>query len=344
MSPSYPKTCKAVRIEEVGAPFQFVDVPVNEPEEGEILIKTEACGICHSDLFLQDGNWGDAASFPRIPGHEVIGTVVAVGPREKKWKIGDRVGGGWHGGHDGVCVSCEKGLYQMCQNEGINGINRDGGFAEYCTLRTEAAVRIPSDANSADYAPLLCAGVTVFNGMRKQMVGTGGIVAIQGLGGLGHLALQYSRRMGYRTVALSTSASKKDFALEFGATDYIDTSKEDAAEALQKMGGAAMIVVTAPNPKIMGPLADGLAPLGKLLILAPAGEFPVNAATLILKGVSVTGWPAGHALDSEETISFSQIQGVKCMIEKFPFEKALEAIQHTRDGRPRFRTVIVFEK
>lgn len=222
-------------------------------------------------------------------------------------------------------------------------MSRNGGYAEYCTLRTEAAVRIPQEADPAEYAPLLCAGVTVFNGIRKMNIVPGDIVAIQGLGGLGHLAVQYARKLGYRTVALSTSSSKKDFAQQLGATDYIDTSKESAAEALQKMGGASLIVVTAPNPEVMGPLVAGLGPLGKLLILAPVGDVPINTVPLIMKGASVHGWPSGHALDSEEAIAFAEHQDVKCMIEKFPFDKVEDAVKHMESGKVRFRSVITMD-
>ncbi|KAF2014770.1 alcohol dehydrogenase [Aaosphaeria arxii CBS 175.79] len=339
-SPSIPKSCRAVVIEKANAPWAIKEVPMREPKEGEVLIKVSACGVCHSDSFVQNGSFG---TYPRIPGHEVIGTVVAIGPNERKWKVGDKVGGPWHGGHDGLCTPCNKGLYQMCENEEINGVTRDGGYSEYCILRTEATVRIPKDADPAEYAPLLCAGVTVFNGIRKMNITHGDIVAIQGLGGLGHLAVQYARKMGYRTVALSTSSSKKDFAFQLGATDYVDTSKEDAAEALQKMGGASLIVVTAPNPKIMGPLINGCGPLGKVLILAPVGDIPVNTAALIPKGISVHGWPSGHALDSEEAIKFAEHQGVKCMIEKFPFDKVEDAVKHMESGKVRFRSVIVMD-
>jgi D-arabinose 1-dehydrogenase-like Zn-dependent alcohol dehydrogenase len=215
--------------------------------------------------------------------------------------------------------------------------------AEYCTLRSEAAVRIPADANAAEYAPLLCAGVTVFNGIRKMNIQQGDTVAIQGLGGLGHLALQYARKMGYRTVAISSSDNKKDFAFQLGATDYIDTSKESAAEGLQKMGGASLIVVTAPNPQIIGPLVNGLGPMGKLLVLAPVGDVPINTVSLVQGGRSVHGWPSGHALDSEEAIDFAEKQGVKCMIEKFPFDKVEDAVKHMESGKVRFRSVIVME-
>ncbi|KAF1945973.1 alcohol dehydrogenase [Clathrospora elynae] len=341
MAPNIPTTCRAVVIDKAGAPWTIKDIPVSPPNRGEILIKVLACGVCHSDAFVQQGHLGDV--FPRIPGHEVIGTVVAVGEGETKWKVGERVGGGWHGGHDGVCKSCNRGLFQMCEKEKVNGVTRDGGYAEYCTLKTEATVRIPADANPAEYAPLLCAGVTVFNGIRKMNITPGDTIAIQGLGGLGHLALQYSRKMGYRTVALSTSSSKKDFAFQLGATDYIDTSSESAAAGLQKMGGAALIVVTAPNPDIMGPLVDGLAPCGKLLILAPVGNVPIDTASLVMKGRSVHGWPSGHALDSEEAIDFAEKQGVKCLVEKFPFDKVKDAVRHMESGKVRFRSVIVME-
>lgn len=343
MSPNIPKTCKAVVIESAGAPWAIKEVPVNQPQHGEVLIKVAACGVCHSDSFLQQGAFGPLASFPRIPGHEVIGTIVATGDGETKWKIGDKVGGPWHGGHDGICKACRKGLNQMCQAGIVNGVNRDGGYAEYCTLRTEAVVSIPADADPAEYAPLLCAGVTVFNGIRNMGITPGDLVAIQGLGGLGHLAVQYARKMGFRTVAISSSGSKREFAKELGANEYIDTSKEDAAEVLQKMGGASLVVITAPNPKIMGPMVKGCGPLGKLLILAPVGDIPVDTVTMVTKGVSVHGWPSGQALDSEEAIAFAENQGVKCMVEKFPFDKVEDAVKHMESGKVRFRSVIVME-
>jgi len=342
MSSDIPSSCRAVVLDKVGAPWTIKEVPVSKPESGEVLIKVLACGVCHSDSFLHQGHLGDKV-FPRVPGHEVIGTVIAIGDGEKKWKVGDRVGGGWHGGHDGLCKACNRGLFQMCENELINGVSRDGGYAEYCTLRSEAAVRIPADANAAEYAPLLCAGVTVFNGIRNMHIQQGDTVAIQGLGGLGHLALQYARKMGYRTVALSSSADKKDFAFQLGATDYIDTSKESAAEGLQKMGGASLIVVTAPNAEIIGPLVNGLGPLGKLLVLAPVGEVPINTVSLVMGGRSVHGWPSGHGLDSEEAIDFAEKQGVKCMVEKFAFDQVEDAVQHMQSGKVRFRSVIVME-
>lgn len=343
MTTSIPSKCRAVVIEHAGAPWAIKEVPVVMPKDGEILIKVHACGVCHSDTFMQQGAFGPMASFPRIPGHEVIGTIVAVGQGVKKWKVGDRVGGPWHGAHDGLCKACNRGLFQMCGNALFNGVSRDGGYAEYCTLRTEATVRIPPQADPTEYAPLLCAGVTVFNGIRQMNITPGDTIAIQGLGGLGHLAVQYARKMGYRTVALSSSDSKRDFAMELGANDYIDTSKENAAEALQRMGGASCIIVTAPNPEIMGPLVNGLAPMGKLLLLAAVGDVPINTAALIAKGLSVWGWPAGHSINCEEAIDFAEKQGVKCMVEKFPLDKVEDAVNRMESGNLRFRSVIVME-
>ncbi|KAF1962052.1 alcohol dehydrogenase [Byssothecium circinans] len=339
-TPTIPKTARAVVLDAPNAPWAIKEVPVPVPAAGEILIKVLACGVCHSDTVIQAGHMG---TYPRIPGHEIIGTVVALGEGEKKWKVGDRVGGGWHGGHDGSCTPCGRGFFQACKNVTINGIFRDGGFAEYTTLRTEATVRIPPSAPAADYAPLLCAGVTCYNGIRKMNITPGDTVAIQGVGGVGHLGIQYSRKMGYRTVAISSGADKRDFAKELGAHEYVDTSAEDAAAALQKMGGAALIVVTAPNPEVIGALVGGLAPLGKLLILAPVGEVPIDTIPLILQGLSVHGWPAGHALDSEEAISFAEVQDVNCLVEKFAFDNVEEAVERMMSGKVRFRAVLVME-
>jgi len=215
--------------------------------------------------------------------------------------------------------------------------------AEYCTLRTEAVVRVPKDVDPAEYAPLLCAGVTVFNGIRHMNITPGDTVAVQGLGGLGHLAIQYARRMGYRTVALSSSDKKRDFALGLGANDYIDSSKVDTVEALQKMGGASLVVVTAPNPKLMGPMVNACGPGGKVLVLAPVGEIQVNTVPMVMKGISVHGWPSGHALDCEEAISFAQNQDVKCLVEKYPLEKVNDAVDRMLSGEVRFRCVLTME-
>ena len=253
------------------------------------------------------------------------------------------MGGAWHGGHDFSCKACGRGQFQMCAKKTVNGVFRNGGYGEYATLRTEAAVRIPKDADPASIAPLLCAGVTVFNGMRHMGITPGDVVAIQGLGGLGHLAIQYARKMGFRTVALSRGTDKKDFALQLGAHDYIDIRATNVAEELQKLGGAALVVVTAPNKDVISPLLGGLAPGGKLCIHTVIGDVPINTGPLVVNALSVCGWPSGHALDSEEAIAFADTHGVECVVQKFPLEKANEALEHMLSGKARFRAVLTMD-
>ena len=276
-------------------------------------------------------------------GHEFIGDVAAVPASEKRWKVGDRVGGAWHGGHDFSCKQCARGQYQMCQNKTVNGVYREGGYGQYATLRTEAAVSIPKDADVAKTAPLLCAGVTVFNGLRHMNLNAGATVAVQGLGGLGHLCVQYARKMGFRTVALSRGTSKKDFAMKLGATDFIDTEAGDVAEQLQKIGGADCIAVTAPNPAVIKAVQGGLAPAGTMLLWTAIGPVEIDTVSLVLNAQSVRGWPSGHALDSEEAIEFAATQGIECMVETFPMEKANEAMEHMSSGKVRFRAVLTME-
>lgn len=335
---SVPKTYKAAVFEKASAPFALKDIDTVQPKKGEILVKIIACGVCHSDAGVCTGAFGN--SFPIIPGHEAIGDIAAVGEGESKWKVGDRVGGAWHGGHDGVCKQCQRGQFQMCKNGVVNGVTRDGGYAEYLILRTEAAVRVPKDVDPYEYAPILCAGVTVFNSIRAQKIVAGDIVAVQGLGGLGHLAVQYANKMGYKVVALSSGDSKRDFAKKLGAHEYINTSQDDPVQKLTEMGGAALIVCTAPNPKAIGPLTGGLEAGGKVLVLAPCGTVEVETLHLISKAASVTGFPSGHALDSEEAIAFTQLHGIKCMVEKFPLKDVQKAYDHMVSGDVRFRSVL----
>ncbi|KAI1374225.1 alcohol dehydrogenase [Hypoxylon crocopeplum] len=336
---SLPKTFKAAVLEKKGQPIVLKDVELKQPGPGQVLVKVLACGVCHTDLFEQGGFLGDV--FPRVPGHEIVGDVVAVGGNVTRFKGGERVGGPWHGGHDNTCRQCARSQFQICDNAQVNGVTMDGGYAEYVLLREEAVVRVPADADPAETAPLLCAGVTVFNSMRKMHVEQGNTVAVQGVGGLGHLAIQYASRMGYHTVALSSGESKKDFALKLGAHAYVDTSKEDPAKALQNLGGAAMIVATAPNPKAISPLVGGLQAGGKLVVLAPVGPVEFDTGVLVSKGASVHGWPSGHALDSEEAISFAKDHGVKCLVEKFPLADAAKVMQRCQEGKARFRGVLI---
>ncbi|KAK8034036.1 alcohol dehydrogenase GroES-like domain-containing protein [Apiospora rasikravindrae] len=339
MSPSLPQTYKAAVIEKAGAPLVIKDVPLKSPGPKQVLVKVLACGVCHSDMGAQGGHFGN--SFPLVPGHEIIGDVVAVGEGVNRVAIGERAGGPWHGGHDNACNTCARGLFQACDNAQINGVTRDGGYAEYVLLREEAVVRLPKSTDPAAAAPLLCAGVTVFNGLRKLHVEQGGLVAVQGIGGLGHLAIQYASKMGYRVVAISSGSSKRDFARQLGAHEYIDSSAAEPLQRLTEMGGASAIVATAPNPDAIGPLVAGLRPGGKLLVLAAAGAITVDSNTLLMKAASVVGWPSGNALDSEEAVQFAADHGVQCMVEKFALGDANEAMGHCVSGKVRFRGVLV---
>ncbi|OBT62756.1 hypothetical protein VE03_07086 [Pseudogymnoascus sp. 23342-1-I1] len=334
-----PNTYKAVVVDKANGPLTLKTVDLKPPTGNEILVKVLACGICASDLALISGHFGNP--YPRTPGHEVVGDVVAVGPLVKQFKKGDRVGGPWHGGHDNTCRTCRLGLFQMCDRQLINGCSHDGGWAEYVILRAEAVVRVPRDVDPVEVAPLLCAGVTVFNGIRKMHVEQGALVAVQGLGGLGHLAVQYANKMGYEVVALSTSDDKAEFAKKLGASHFINTKTSEVGAELMKLGGAAIIVQTAPDVKVIPSLVNGLAPLGKLLSLAPGGPASVDTTTLVQKAASIRGWSSGHALDSEEAIQFALVHGVKCMVERYPLDKVQEAVDSLKAGKPRFRNVLV---
>ncbi|PHH58725.1 hypothetical protein CDD81_4738 [Ophiocordyceps australis] len=336
-------TYRACVLDEPGGAWALRQVALQPPKQGEILVKVICCGFCQTDVSTREGGLGTRAKWPVVPGHEFIGDIVELGPGVSKWSIGDRVGGAWHGGHDGTCRQCNHGFFQGCDNQAVNGVSRAGGFAEYCNLRSEAAVRIPKDADPVETASLLCAGVTIFNAMRQQKVLPGETVAIQGLGGLGHLGIQYARKMGFRVVAISTSDSKKELALQLGAHHYINTSKTPVVEELKKLGGAKMVVLTAPDTSLMGQYAAALTWQGKLVVLAPVGDFSVNATDLVHNSCSVGGWHAGHALDCEEAIDFAHLEGIRCMVERFPFEKIEEAAEHLHGSKARFRIVLTMQ-
>jgi D-arabinose 1-dehydrogenase-like Zn-dependent alcohol dehydrogenase len=338
---SLPKTYKAVVIKAANEPLTLSDVELKHPSEHQVLVKVLACGVCFSDLAIARGHLGDI--FPRIPGHEIVGDIVELGSSVTNFKLGERVGGPWHGGHDGTCRACQRGNFNICENEEVNGLSRDGGYAEYVLLRAEALARIPRDMDPAEAAPLLCAGITVFNGLRKQHIQHGALVAVQGLGALGHLAVQFANKMGYEVAVLSSGNDKAAFAKELGAHHYINSRDSDAAQELTKLGGAECIIQTAPNPKLLGPLMGGLATGGKLLLLSTVGEASFDTTNMVIKRQSVQGWPSGHALDSEETIAFARRHGVKCMIEKFPLVDVQKAVDSVAEGKPRFKNVLVME-
>ena len=334
------KTMRAVEVTKPGTPFKLVERPIPEPGRGQVRIAVEACGICHSDAFLKEGHF-PGVTYPRIPGHELIGRIDAVGEGVSAWKAGQRVGVGWHGGHCFVCDACRAGDFITCEREQICGFSYDGGYAEFTVAPQEALARVPDALRSADAAPLMCAGVTTFNSLRHSGARAGDLVAVQGIGGLGHLGIQYARKLGFYTVALSRGADKRALALELGAHLYVDQEKEEAAPALQKLGGARAILATAPNAKIMSGLVDGLSRNGTLLVVGAAPEpIQVSPFQLIGKRKRILGWPSGTAKDSEETLSFSAHLGVQSRNEVFPLERAQEAYERMLGNQARFRVVL----
>lgn len=331
---------KAMQVEKPGAPFTMVERSVPEPGPGQVRIQVRACGICHSDAFVKEGHW-PGIDYPRVPGHEITGVIDAVGDGVQLWKKGDRVGVGWHGGHCFICNSCRKGDFILCQSGKVTGISQDGGYAEYMVAPAEAVARLPDALDFAEAGPLLCAGITVYNGIRNIGALAGDVVAVQGIGGLGHLALQYARQMGFHTVALSRGQDKRDLAEQLGAHTYIDSERDDAVAALQKLGGARVIVATAPNSKLISSVVDGLAPNGALLLLAASPDtLDVTPIQLLGARRRIVGWPSGHAFDSEETLRFSALSGVRPMIEKFPLAEANAAYERMITNKARFRVVL----
>lgn len=331
---------KAVQVSKPNGPFEVVSREVRDPGPGELRIRVEACGVCHSDALTKAGAY-PGLTLPRVPGHEIAGRVDAIGADVTAWKPGDRVGVGWHGGHCFVCDPCRRGDFINCEKARITGITLDGGYAEYAVVPFEAAARIPDGLDAAEAGPLLCAGITTYNSLRNSGARPGDTVAVQGIGGLGHLAIQYSARMGFRTVALSHGSDKEALARELGAHDYIDTQKVDAAEGLRKLGGADLVLATAPHSAAIASTIDGLKARGKLLVVAAAFEPLQIPALTLLSGKTIAGWPSGSAIDSEETMAFSALTGVRPRIERFPLEKAEEAFGKVMSNRVRFRAVLV---
>jgi alcohol dehydrogenase, propanol-preferring len=333
------KMMRAVQVSRPGGPFELVEREIPEPGPAQVRIHVEACGICHSDALVKTGAY-PGLSLPRIPGHEIAGRVEKVGAAVTEWKKGDRVGVGWHGGHCFVCKSCRKGLFINCENAKVTGISFDGGYAEYVVVPHEAVARIPEKIDPTEAAPLLCAGITTYNALRNSGARSGDTVAVQGIGGLGHLGIQYAARMGFRTIAISRGADKLDLVQKLGAHEYVDTDKVPAAEALRKLGGADVVLATAPNSEAMSSTVDGLKPRGKLLIVgAPFEPLKLSVLTL-LSGKSVAGWPSGSAIDSEETVEFSVLAGVRPRIEVFRLEQAEQAFAKMMENRVRFRAVL----
>jgi len=335
---------KAVQISQPGGNFEVVERPTPQPARGQVRIKVEACGICHSDALVKEGHW-PGIQYPRVPGHEIAGRIDAIGADVTKWNPGQRVGVGWHGGHCFQCEPCRRGDFINCQFEKITAITFDGGYAEYVVVPAEAVALIPDDLPADEAAPLLCAGITVFNALRNSDARAGALVAVQGIGGLGHLGIQYARQMGFRTVAIGRGGDKLALAKKLGAHEYIDTGAGDPAQALQKMGGAHVILATAPDSKSISALVNGLAPRGTLMVVGAGLEsLTVTPLQLIPGSKSIRGWASGTARDSQDTLEFSAFSGVRPMIERYPLEKAAEAYEQMISGKARFRVVLTMGK
>jgi D-arabinose 1-dehydrogenase-like Zn-dependent alcohol dehydrogenase len=334
------KKMKAAQISKPGGDFELVERDIPEPGAGQVRVKVEACGICHSDMLVKEGLW-PGVQYPRVPGHEIGGRIDAVGGNVTPWKKGQRVGVGWHGGHCFVCEQCRRGDFAMCVNRKITGFDSDGGYAEYIIARAEALAAIPGDLPAEEVGPFMCAGLTVYNALRNSGARSGDVVVVHGIGGLGHLGVQYARQMGFKTVALGRGKDKAPLAKKLGAHQYIDSDAADAVAELQKLGGAHVILATAPNAKAISALVDGLSPSGKLLVpAAPNEPLTVSMASMIAGRRSVDGWYCGTAKDSQDTLEFSALTGVHPMIEKYPLSRVAEAYEQMHSGKVRFRVVL----
>ena len=331
---------RAVQVPKAGAEFEVVERRVPRPEAGEVRIKVEACGICHSDALTKDGRW-PGIRYPRVPGHEVAGMIDELGPGVSAWKPGQRVGVGWHGGHDNTCRECRRGDFRNCRNLRIPGISYDGGYQEYMIAPVEALVSIPDSLKSVDAAPLLCAGVTTYNSLRHSGALPGDLVAVQGIGGLGHMGIQFASRFGYKVAAVGRGPERAALAKKLGAHLYIDSSAANVAGELQKLGGARAILATAPSSRAMSAMVDGLSPNGTLIVIGVTFDpIEVSPAQLISGTRSIEGWAAGTPADSDDTLRFAELIGVRPMIETYPLEKAGEGYARMMSGRAQFRVVL----
>lgn len=333
---------KAAQISKAGGDWELVERDIPEPGAGQVRVKIDACGICHSDVLVKDGIW-PGLQYPRVPGHEIAGRIDAAGDDVRAWKVGQRVGVGWHGDHCFVCEQCRRGDFAMCVNRKVTGIDFDGGYAEYLIIAAHAIAAIPDEVPAEEAGPFMCAGVTVYNALRNSGARAGDVVAIHGIGGLGHLGVQYARRMGFKTVAINRGNDKQALAQQLGAHHYIDATATDVIAELQKFGGARVILATAPSAQAISPLVDGLAPSGLLLVpAAPAEPLSINVFSLITHRSSVAGWYSGTARDSQDTLEFSALSDVHPMIEKHPIDRVAEAYEQMHSGKVRFRVVLTF--
>jgi len=333
-------TMKVAQVSKPGAEFSIVEREIPNPGPGHVRIKVQACGVCHSDVLTKEGQW-PGIQYPRVPGHEVVGIIDAVGENVSAWKKGQRVGVGWQGGQDNTCIECRRGDFANCQNVKVAGISYDGGYQQYMVAPVEALASVPESLSDAEAAPLLCAGITTFNALRHSGALPGDLVAVQGIGGLGHLGIQFANKFGYKVAAIGRGSENATLAKKLGAHVYIDSQATNAAQELQKLGGAKVILATAPSSKAMSELIDGLGPHGKLMVVgAGPDSIEVTPIQLIVGSKQIQGWWSGIPTDSEDTLRFAELTGVRPMIETYPLEKAGEAYDRMMSGKAQFRVVI----
>src|SRR2546421_2391166 len=331
---------KAAQISNPGGDWELIERDVPDPSTGEVRVKVEACGICHSDSLVKEGLW-PGLQYPRVPGHEIAGRIDEVGEKVTAWTRGQRVGVGWHGGHCFVCEQCRRGDFAMCVNRKVTGIDFDGGYATHVIVPAAVLAAIPVDLPAEEAGPFMCAGVTVYNALRNSGARAGEVVAVQGIGGLGHLGVQYARKMGFHTVALGRGKDKETLARKLGAHQYIDSGAVDTVAELQKLGGARVILATAPSAEAISAVVEGLGVNGNLLVpAAPGDPLSVSVMPLIMGRRSISGWYSGTARDSQDTLEFSALTGVHPMIEKFPLSRVAEAYEQMHSGKVRFRAVL----
>jgi D-arabinose 1-dehydrogenase-like Zn-dependent alcohol dehydrogenase len=331
---------KAAQVPKPGADFQIVEREIPKPGAGQARIKVQACGICHSDVLTKEGVW-PGIQYPRVPGHEVAGIIDELGAGVTGWTVGQRVGVGWHGGHDGTCLSCRRGDFRNCRNLKIPGISYDGGYEQYMVAPVEALTSMPEGLSDVEAAPLLCAGITTYNALRHSGAMPGDLVAVLGIGGLGHLGIQFANKFGYKVAAVGRGSESAALAKKLGASVYIDDKSTNAAEALQQLGGAQVILATAPSSKAMTELIDGLAPNGKLMVIGVTTDpIEVTPVQLINGSKSIQGWASGTPADEEDTLHFAELTGVRPMIETYPLEKAAEGYARMMSGHAQFRVVL----
>jgi len=331
---------RAAQVSRAGGPLELVERPIPEPGPGTVRIAVEACGICHSDSLSKDGLM-PGITYPRVPGHEVVGRIHALGPDVKGWQVGERVGVGWNGGYCGWCERCRRGDFFACQTSSeVTGLTHDGGYAEYMIAPALAVARVPAGLTPAEAAPLMCAGLTTFNALRNSGARAGDTVAILGLGGLGHLGVQFAVKMGFRTIAIARGQDKAPLAKQLGAHEYIDSRAGDPAAALAKLGGAATIIATVTNGDAMSAVHAGLAPNGTLMVIGAAEAMTVSPIVLLMGKRAVKGWYSGTAIDAQDTLAFSVLAGVRSMNEAYPLARVAEAYDRMMSGAARFRVVL----